>query len=491
MKTIKIYIVFLIFCSLFPGCKNDFIELTPVAAGTAQQFYNTANDFKNAVNATYAALQLAGINGSDFIFGDLPTDDSYANTGSCLSGHCDFDNFLVTPSGAASSTILNNRWNNCYTGISRANIIIARIDNVPMTEAAKKQYTGEAKFLRAYFYFTLVKTFGRVPLILKELADTQEAYNYGRESVSTLYNQMESDLTDAASLLPASYTAAADGGRVTSNSAKGMLGKVLLYQSKFAEALPILKSIIDANQYTLINYADIFRYDNGNNKEILFSVQYTRGGIGQGAAAFANFVPENSGDAVQVGAGNGFNAPTPDVIAAFTATDVRKDAALATTYVNAKGVTVAYPYVKKFVDKGMVAKNETSVDYPVLRYADVILMYAECLNETGNNVPALTYVNQIRARAKAAALGNLNQTDLRLAIENERRLEFCFEGQRFFDLARTNRLLPVLNAYFAKFNLLAQGVLIQIKDYQKIFPVPQTQIDINPSKIDQNPGYTK
>lgn len=489
MKIINIYILFLIFCPLFPGCKKEFIELRPVASGTAGQFYNTANDFKNAVNATYAALQLNGINGSDFIFGDLPTDDTYANTGSCLSGHCDFDNFLVTPSGAASSTILNNRWNNCYTGISRANIIIARINDVSMAEAVKKQYTGEAKFLRAYFYFTLVKTFGRVPLILKELNDVQEAYSYGRESVDTIYKQIESDLSDATNYLPSSYTAT-EAGRVTLNAARGMLGKVLLYQNKFSEALPILKSIIDANQYTLINYADIFRYDNGNNKEILFSVQYTRGGIGQGAASFVNFVPENSGDAVQVGAGNGFNAPTPDVIAAFTATDVRKNVSLATTYVK-NGVTVSYPYVKKFVDKGMVAKNETSVDYPILRYADILLMYAECLNETGNNLDAVTYVNQIRARAQVSLLGNLSQTDLRLVIENERRLEFCFEGQRFFDLARTNRLLPVLNAYFSKYNILAQGVLIQINDYQKIFPVPQTQIDINPGKIDQNPGYTR
>ncbi len=481
-------ILIFIMLSLFIGCKKSYIELTPIAAGTQQQFYNSANDFKNAVNATYSALQLAGVNGADFIFGDLTSDDTYANSGSCLSGHCDFDNFLVTASGSAASAILNNRWNNCYTGISRANAIISRIDAINMDAALKKQYTGEARFLRAYFYFTLVKTFGGVPLVLKELTTTDEAYTYTRETADNVYKQIETDLTDAASLLPSSYNAS-DAGRITANAARGMLGKVLLFQNKFTDALPVLKAVIDANIYTLINYADIFRYNNGNNKEILFSIQYTRGGIGQGAASFVGFVPENSGDAVQVGAGNGFNAPTPDIINAFDASDVRKEVSLATTYVNAKGVTVNYPYVKKFVDKGMVAKNETSVDYPVLRYADILLMYAECLNETGSTAIAIPYVNQVRTRANVISLGSLTQSDLRVAIEKERRLEFCFEGQRFFDLARTGRLLTVMNAYFVKYNLLAQGVLIQIKDYQKIFPVPQAQIDINPDKIKQNPGY--
>jgi hypothetical protein len=116
-------------------------------------------------------------------------------------------------------------------------------------------------------------------------------------------------------------------------------------------------------------------------------------------------------------------------------------------------------------------------------------MYAECLNETGSTEAAIPYINQVRIRANVTSLGGLTQSDLRLAIEKERRLEFCFEGQRFFDLVRTDRLITVMNTYFSKYNLLAQGVLIQIKDYQKIFPVPQAQIDINPDKIKQNPGY--
>lgn len=469
------------------GCNEDFINLNPVASASTAQFYKTGNDFVNAVNATYGVLQ--SMYRSQYYFGDIPTDDALAHTGACINGACDFDNFVVNPVESAASSVLSNRWNDAYRGISRSNIILDRIDAVEMNADLKNRLKGEAKFLRALLYFNLVQVFGDVPLILKELKTTEEFYAFGREPSGKIYAQVEQDLKDAATALPRQY-AAADAGRATAGAAKGFLGRVLLFQGKHATALPFLKEIIESNTYKLLPaFSDVFRYDNGNNAEILFSVQYSRGGLGEGNNIVTQFAPQGSGNAVIVGGGGTLNQPTSDILNAYEPGDKRKDATIATSYVAANGKPVNIFFVKKFLDPAMTAPQETETDYPVLRYSDVLLMYAECLNETGKTSEALPYLNAVRNRAGLAAREGLSQSVSRLAIEQERRTEFAFEGLRFFDLVRTNRLLPVMNAYFTKNNIKANGQVIEVKEYQKVFPIPQSQIDINSTKISQNQGY--
>ena len=485
----KIRSFFALFVLLMMSCREDFINLNPINSGSTDQFYKSANDMVNAVNAVYAVLQSNGIANSYYDFGDLPTDDTYASSNACIGGHCDFDNMAVLPSGSVAAGILSSRWTDAYRGITRANIVLNRISAVSMDETLKKRIIGEAKFLRAFYYFTLVETFGDVPLIVSELQSPSEAVAYGREPVANVYVQIQQDLTEAASVLPTKY-AAVDAGRATTGAAKGFLARVLLFEGKFAEAIPLLKDVIDSNVFGLLpKYGDVFSPANGNNGEMLFAIQYVRGGVGEGSPLTFQFTPENSGNDVQVGGGNGSSRPTPDINAAFEPGDLRKAVSLSPGYTSAQGVKIDAPWISKFYDAGLVARGEGSGDYPILRYADVLLMYAECLNETGRPDDGLLFLNMVRQRAGLPIKSGLSQTDMRLAIEQERRVELAFEGLRFFDLVRTNRAASVLNPYFVKYKIQYQGVTLQFKEYQNVFAVPQEQIDINPAKIRQNKGY--
>ena len=472
-----------IYCTLivlaFAGCKKSLLELYPITSGNVKDFYKSSTDFQYAVTGLYATLRAEGIV-NEFVLGDLPTDDTYTTTGRAIQGENDYDNLTVFPSTSAASTILANRWNNCYVGINRANKVIGLIDPIAMDASLKKQYKGEAEFFRAFFYFNLVKTFGDVPLVTSSLETVSESYTYPRENKSKVFELIQKDLSDAINLLPASYTAV-DLGRVSSTSAKALLARVLLFQSKFTEATPILKSAIDnPATYGLVTtgYASIFAYNNGGNKEILFANQYSGAIVGQ-QSSITNIFSQT-------------NFPTPDIFTAFEAGDLRRDASI-------QGTPGTSGIIKKFIDP--VTGQLGGVDNPIIRYADVILMYAECLNEAGDVSAALPYINQIRSRAFGNTTRNYQDTnpastttyvsgqaDLRDKILKERRLEFCFEGLRFWDLVRMNRF-DILNNYFTTGKILVNGSTQQIKAYQKLFPVPQSILDINPQVYKQNPGY--
>jgi starch-binding outer membrane protein, SusD/RagB family len=481
----------LICTMLFVCCKRDFLDRQPTTSGTTDEFYNTQQDIINADNAIYAVLQLT--NASDYMVGDITTDDAEPGAGTCLSGVCDFNFFDVEPSISVSSTVLNTRWTSLYKGISRANILLNRIDGVTFNDPVlKTRIIGEAKFLRAYFYFSLVQTFGDVPLIVKELSSPDETYAYPRMEKAKVYAQIQQDLTDASTALPSTYTGA-DIGRATKWAALGLLGRVYIFQGNFTDAAPVLKNIIDNTTSIygfLSNYADVFKYNNGNNKEIIFSIQYSRGFTpSQGRAAHANFIP--MGTQLQPIGGQGYNLPTTDLDQAFEPNDARKAATESMT-ITVGTVTSALPHVNKYLDPAVLLANDTSVDFPVLRYSDVLLMYAECLNETGNPGGGVVYLNKVRTTPRTnlpAKPLTINQSDLRIAILKERRIEFAFESLRFFDLVRTNNLETVMNAYFTKYNITNNGVLVQIDAHNRLFPIPQQQIDTNPQNIKQNPGY--
>ena len=238
----------------------------------------------------------------------------------------------------------------------------------------------------------------------------------------------------------------------------------------------------------LPNFGDVFRANNKNNKESVFEVQFRAGGVGEGNPWPNSFAPENSGNAVIAFGGDGNNQPSLDMVNAFEANDKRRPLSLATSYVNASGVTIQYNFVKKYHDVP-ATKNDNGNNIPVIRYADVLLMYAEALNEIGYQPAgeAMLYLNEVRTRAgipTRTAADLPNQQAFRLAIEQERRVELAFEGHRWFDLVRTDRAITVLNAKKDQLRLVK---VISATDL--LFPIPQSQIDINRTKITQNPGY--
>lgn len=456
------------------GC-SDFVDLKPPAIVRQDQYFKTQADFAAAVNGLYSGLR--GYYSNFYLFAEIPSDNSEAN-GYNLA-HADLDQLTWL----SNTTTIQTLWLSSYSSIARANIILDRINAVAMDAAVKEQFKGEAKFIRALMYFNLVQLFGDIPLPLKEITTEEEAYTFGRENVEKVYQQIQADLLEAINTLPASYDPPAKG-KVTKGAAMGLLGKVYVTNKQFAEGAAILKTLIESNSYTLLEkYEDIFRVDNSFNNEILFNVHYLGNGNGEGSNFSIAFAPFGSGTEITSG-GNpaGSNQGTLDLFNAFEAGDNRKSVAIA-----------RYPasgdlYTRKFLDKP-IAANEGNNDWPVLRYADVLLLHAEALNETGKAADAIQPLNQVRKRAGLAAIPATAQAQLRDLIQKERRVELCFEGHRWLDLLRTRQMLPVMTKY--KENYKGKAYLVEyyeVDERKYRLPIPFRERSLNPA-LTQNEGY--
>lgn len=487
MNTIK-HIVWtgILVAALMSGCSKSFLDLSPISQMNGNDFYKTGDDMKNALNAVYGALQYGGLYYSSMhIIGDLRSDNTWIPNPNAGANLQEVDEFKNNEYNTISSTT----WHAHYQGIQAANIVIGKIADVSMDETLKGNYLAEAKFLRALMYFNLVRIFGDVPLVLDIINNPQEGYEYGRTAANLVYEQIIQDLTDAEQTLPYTY-AAAEAGRATKGAAMSLLGKVYLTRGEFGPAAAKLKQVIDQagqNGYRLADsYAGVFGATNENGPESVFEVQFKKGASGEGSPFTNQFAPIGSGTAVTV-VGNplGQNIPTDNMAAAYENGDLRKDVSLRASYV-LNGNTVNHLYITKYLGTP-AAYLDSDNNWIVLRYADVLLMYAEALNEQGYvaDGPAFTYLNQIRGRAGLLAktsnhgdpsLRISDQASFRLAVEQERRVELAFEGHRWFDLVRTGRAHAVLAP-------------LGMQPHHVLFPIPQSQIDINPGLMSQNTGY--
>lgn len=484
MKTIlAVGITFLLAAN---GCKKDFLERSPISQMNGNNFYKTDEDMKNALAAAYGGLQYSGLYYSSMhIIGDLRSDDTEITNPAAGTDMEAVDRFQNLPTTSISSTT----WAGHYQAIQSVNIVLEKIQGVAMDPNVKARYSAEAKFLRGLMYFNLVRIFGDVPLVLKMINNPQEGYSYGRTPAADVYQQIIKDLSEAEAVLPHEFTGA-DIGRATKGAAAALLGKVYLTQKRFDLAASQLKKVIDnvtLNKYQLMpTYAGVFGIANENSRESIFEVQFKKGAAGEGSPFANQFAPIGSGTAV-VSVGNplGQNIPTADISNAYEANDVRKAVSMRNSYVLGAN-TVQHNYIVKYAGVP-AAYLDSDNNWIVLRYADVLLMYAEALNEMGYvaDGAAFTYLNQIRTRAGLPSKTSNNvvpelrvpdQAAFRLAIEQERRVELAFEGHRWFDLVRTNRALTILGS---------KGM----QSHHVLFPIPQGQIDINPSLIKQNPGY--
>jgi tetratricopeptide (TPR) repeat protein len=460
------------------GCKKSFIELSDPTRMNTSNYITTADGLNTAINATYGTLQPI-YNGAIQLFGDVASDNTTTQTGGV--GMHVVDRFIYDASFVSFSTF----WNISYRSIAQCNVVLSRGPSVTMDATLQARYLAEAKFIRALSYFNLVRIYGDVPLITKELADYKDAYSYGRQPVKDVYDQIVKDLTEAAAALPATYVKS-DVGRVTSGAANSILGKVYLTQGKYTEAANILAQVIQSNTYSLLSdYASVFSTSSEMNSEIIFAVRYVRGGLSLGSGFGGSMIPTNSGTTIlKAGAAaGGVNDEMPEFANLFSDQDKRK--AISVGYF-ANGAPTAY-YSLKFLDQAATAPGDAENDWIVIRYADVLLMHAEALNALARTSEAEPYLNQVRTRAGLASITGLSQADFALAIENERRLELSLEGHRWFDLVRTGRALTVMNAHFAA-NAAFYGTTYSVKQNQLLFPIPLTEIQTNP-KLTQNPGY--
>jgi hypothetical protein len=350
-----------------------------------------------------------------------------------------------------------------------------------MDTVTRNRLVRESKFLRALFYFDLVRLWGGVPLVLHDPTSTDlSSLKTNRSPAAEVYKQIITDLKDAESLPPV-YTGA-NTGRATSGAAKTLLLKVYLTQQDWTNAIAIAQQIITGPYgYGLFtNYADVFNKATKNGKEHIFSAQFeSNGGLGNSStlmgAAFAGF-------------GSNIPADIPadsSVYKQFSSNDTRKAVTFYQALVNpSTGVVKVFPsfYFGKYVDRSvLLTPAQSSINFPILRYADVLLMYAEALNEAQGPVStAYNSINQVRNRANTGNLTpGLSQSDFRDSLYAERRREFVQEAQRWFDLVRTGRLVQSVSKVAAKTN-------VSTKNY--LFPIPQSEISLN-SQLTQNPGY--
>jgi len=459
---------------ILPACKKSFIDITPQGIVPVTTYYNTEIDIKSALTGAYSSLR--PIYNEQYGFGEVPSDNTQTyGESEVLYGEQDKLTWTAT------STNLQNAYTRFYATIAYANIVLGHVGTPIMTDANRNSYIGQAKFLRALMYFNLVRMFGGVPLVLTEITSEQQAYTYTRATATAVYAQIEKDLTEAAAVLPASYTGT-DIGRATSTAANGLLGKVYMFQNKYTQAESILATV-SATAGTLIPFNQVFGLGNDNNKDIIFSVQYLSGGYSEGNTYARGFVPQPSGTTITTSVtGNSNNVGTANLYNAFEPGDNR----LATSIGVFVTGSLTYYYAKKFIYPSVTGVSEGDNDWPVLRYGDVILLYAEALNENGKTTEALTALNLIRTRAGLPAKLGLNQTDARTAIRNERRVELCFEAERWFDLVRWNTYIPVMTAFKAAGSI--NGTIGNITANLNLFPIPLREIQLNPN-LTQNPGY--
>jgi hypothetical protein len=502
MKNLYKISFFLCFLAV-TSCKKDFLDLSDPTTKTADKFYQTEDQIVQAVSGAYSSLQ-DHVN-SQYIFAEMSSDNTTIQLDPSDRGQTDraeaFEFWNVT----ATNANIADMYNQSYNALYNINFALSKIDGVAAISPQKKvQYKGELEFMRAYYYFNLVRYFGPVVLVTQPLATSSDAFKTARSPEADVYAQIIKDLTDAAANLPAkSEYNAADVGRASKGSALGLLGKVYLTTKDYAKAQSTLMQILPLGYSLVPNYASVFDTNNKNNSESLFEVQYQGGNnLGEWSSFLYAFAPRNSAGAVTgfpTSRPQGWNIPTRNIISEFEANDKRKAVALKEGYTNSDGVFVAIPFVNKYNHPHTI-EGRTDDNWPVLRYADVLLMLAEAINEQGGPGNAYQYINQVRTRAGLAALSGLGQESFRAAIRHERRVELAFENDRWFDLKRafTNaQMTALLNAHGqaekASPTVDRGGVPFTVTDYkfdgyEALYPIPDRQLFLD-KNLTQNPGY--
>lgn len=461
---------------------SDFLTLQPENQINDQSFYQTANDFEASIVGPYANLQ--DLHNSSFLYlAELNTDNTIVTLQSPGTSELESDEVRFT----SSNGYVGNMWNSSYIAISRCNNIITRLEKSTISDQKKNQFKGEAMFVRAYCYFNLVRFFGALPIVTNEFRSPNEvtAYDMSRRPESEVYALIIDDLIKSSELLAG--VSGIGKGRASVGAAKALLGKVYLTLKDYNNAVTVLKSVIDLNQYALVpNYKSLFTNNNDELPESIFEIKYLSGSVGEGNSFALQFVPALYGGMALFSGnqlGGGRLSPTQDILNAYETGDLRKKNSVSDSIPLTNGTVYRMPYGLKFVDFTAKDVSDMDINFTALRYADVLLMYAEALNQTGKTTEAHTYINMVRGRAGLASLSNLTKDDFTLALEKERRVEFLYEGQRWFDLVRTGRAKTVLNKYFTD-NKLSYSV----EDYELLMPIPQRELDID-SKLKQNPGY--
>ena len=503
MKKLQIKILgILVAGSMFISC-NKWVEYNPKDDFkiTDQEYLRSEGDYRSMSIGVYSPLQWLN---QIVPVGDIITDNSVTGgeSASDVQSLQQIDNYTY---GSVNGT-LSDLWQAAYEGVNRANYMHQykekNLYGESISFVGKDALYGEVYFLRAYYYFTLTKMFGGVPLFTDKRLTLAESRTLTRASQADVYKQIEADLNTAIAVLPAVQT---QKGKITKFAAQALLGKVYLYQNKYPAAASILETVITTGPYSLVtDFNSIFLPTGENGAESVFEIQYTNSsatydwahvtrGQGNYAVQQCGVRGLNGSAAMPYAPGWSTNLPTQNLAAAYAAGDKRK----AVTVLDIEAYKTANPafnityqaapyrntglYNQKYLPRKGETSGQVELNYSnnfrTIRLADVMLMAAEAFNKSGNDLKAQTYLNLVRRRAFGDLLHDVTATGTTLydAILAERRLELAMEGERFFDLVRTGKAASVL------------GTLGFVAGKHELFPIPETEISV--SGLPQNPGY--
>ncbi|MEO9003891.1 MAG: RagB/SusD family nutrient uptake outer membrane protein [Ginsengibacter sp.] len=493
MNTKIFYITCLSAIILFlAACDKQLLYPVPESILTTANAFNTAKDLNLATLGVYSAYQARLPHDYELI--GAPSDNMYAEYFATAPGIADIA--LLTVS--SDNPKLNSFWKDTYNGIFRANSVLINIDKPTDYGATQKeQLTGEAKFMRALFYFDLVRIFGGVPAVTSAINFT-DARQLPRASEEDIYNLIVTDLKDAVASLPPPTSIAT--GRASKAAALAFLGKVYVYRANWTEAKSSLEQLFSGYNYKLVtNYRDLFRIETEDNSEVIFKIPYVSGTNGQSLTY--DLIPNGGAYGISTG-GNRVCRPTWDLETAFEKEDSRLEATIedsSKAYIAKPADSpIWYPYFTKWVVPTSIATS-SGLDIPVFRLADMILLYAEALYHLGKPDEALVQINKVRERAFGNTAHDYTMADISTdetfmdKLLLERRLELAVENNRWFDLVRSGRFTSVLTTIQGEYNpSTGKAVLIPLnaKPFMKYFPIPYEQIQLAaPGILKQNDGY--
>ncbi|BBE20473.1 outer membrane protein [Aquipluma nitroreducens] len=491
---------FIILLAVFSSCSDELNQL-PISSATTETFYKSTNDFLQGVNAVYADLR--AYPDRQLNLSETRSDNLYAVSDGGVRDWEGINSFHKT---IAANPYITEAWLTNYNGIYRANVVLDQLvkNGTIITDVTlRKRLEAEAKFLRATYYFDLVRSFGKVPLIITPIS-VSEALSIPQSPVTDIYALILSDLQFATENL-SETNAAADKGRATKYSAKGLLALVYMTRSgptynidgpglglnEWSQAITLLNSIIDSKKYSFLpSYSNIFSYTNENNPEVIFDIQYITGLSPVLGSTFAwLLVPDayfqSKGKAIQ--GGLTIRPVAETLINSFEPGDVRKTFSIQSGYVY-NGVSEPRSFFVKYVDLTKVPTNR--LDWPInfiaQRYTDILMLKAECIlhGASGTQAEVDAIVNQVRTRAGLTTpVANVTLPQLMA----ERQKEFMGEGLRWNDLVRSGLVETIMPDW-----ITAEDIQKQIQPFQTnyiIYPIPQSEIDVKGGLYTQNAGY--
>jgi hypothetical protein len=514
------YILPIAFFILLSSCKKDLNQV-PISAATTETFYKQPSDFIQAVNATYNDLR--GYPDRLLFLSEVRSDNIYP-TNDVGRDPDPINNFSV---GIAPNVYVEEAWTTNFNGIFRANTVldqIAKNGSFIGSPALATRLSAEARFLRAFFYFDLVKYYGKLPLI-DHLVTASEANTIKRSPVSDIYALIISDLQFAITNLPANFSGtfpaygATDIGRASKYAAEAVLAQVYMTRSgptyniegpgmglnEWALALPLLQDIINSGLFVFnatpysfpVPATGIFSYSNqspATNKEAIFDIMYLTGQNPILGTTFPwQLVPNAYFNALPAGntpANGALGVPSVsnNLLTSFTATDTRKSPTLHTSPYSNLGTPDYHAFYRKYLDTTKIptSRFDWPINFIAIRYTDILMLKAECIlhGAPGTQADVDAIVNQVRARAGLTPLVGVTLAQL----FDERRREFAGEGSRWFDLQRSGNLITIMNAFIASEDAALHKMSAVVPNFI-LYPVPQTQMDAAPGLYTQNPGY--